>query len=214
MTPFFAERGRSARGQSVVELALATPVLVLLLLGAADFGRLFYVWIGVNSAAQAGAQYGSQNVITAANSAGMQLAATTDGANISGLTATASQCTCVSGTSVTVCSGSACFISGNSKTGASPTSAVRRAASPMLLARWAACCAVSLTAPSTKLNIFPNLESSNHAGNERHAMAPSSRCSIISRSSASIVRPSRIRSASVVIPRTASRLSKPHGATG
>ena len=37
----------------------------------------------------------------------LQLAATTDGANISGLTATATQCTCVSGTSVTVCSGSA-----------------------------------------------------------------------------------------------------------
>ena len=50
-------------------------------------------------AARAGAQYGSQSVATAANSSGMTLAATTDGANISGLTATASQCTCVSGTS-------------------------------------------------------------------------------------------------------------------
>jgi hypothetical protein len=45
-------------------------------------------------------------VATAANSSAMVLAATTDGSNISGLTATAKQCTCVSGTSVTVCSGS------------------------------------------------------------------------------------------------------------
>jgi hypothetical protein len=36
----------------------------------------------------------------------MTQAATTDGSNITGLTATATQCTCVSGTSVTVCSGS------------------------------------------------------------------------------------------------------------
>jgi Flp pilus assembly protein TadG len=90
----------------MVELAFALPVLVLLLLAAADFGRLFYVWIAVNNAARAGAQYGSQSVITAANSAGMILAALTDGANVAGLTATASQCTCATGTNVTACSGS------------------------------------------------------------------------------------------------------------
>jgi len=90
----------------MAELALAMPALVLLLLAAADFGRLFYVWIGVNNAARAGAQYGSQALYYAGNSTGMQLAATTDGTSISGLTATASQCTCVSGTSVAVCSGS------------------------------------------------------------------------------------------------------------
>jgi Flp pilus assembly protein TadG len=90
----------------MVELAIALPVLVLLLLAAADFGRLFYVWIALNNAARAGAQFGSQSVTTAANSSGMVLAAKTDGANITGITATASQCTCASGTSVSVCSGS------------------------------------------------------------------------------------------------------------
>jgi Flp pilus assembly protein TadG len=99
-------RRRSASGQSAVELAFALPVFILLLLATADFGRLFYVWIAVNNAARAGAQYGSQSVITAANSAGMILAATTDGSNIASLSATASQCTCISGTSVAVCSGS------------------------------------------------------------------------------------------------------------
>jgi Flp pilus assembly protein TadG len=97
--------GRS-NGQSIVELAIVLPVLMLLLLAAADFGRLFYTWIAVNNAARAGAQYGSQTVITAANSAGMALAALTDGVNIAGLTASASQCTCVTGISVPVCSGS------------------------------------------------------------------------------------------------------------
>jgi len=92
----------------MAELALALPVLVLLLLAAADFGRLFYMWIAVNNAARAGAQYGSQTVANAANSSGIVLAATTDGSNISGLTATASQCTCISGTSVAACPASYC----------------------------------------------------------------------------------------------------------
>jgi hypothetical protein len=97
---------RWASGQSMAELALALPAIVLLFLAAADFGRLFYFWIALNSSARAGAQFGSQSVINAANTNGMKLAATTDGSNISGLTASASQCTCTSGTSVTVCSGS------------------------------------------------------------------------------------------------------------
>jgi Flp pilus assembly protein TadG len=51
-----AARSRWARGQSMTELALAAPALVLLFLAAADFGRLFYTWIAVNNAARAGAQ--------------------------------------------------------------------------------------------------------------------------------------------------------------
>jgi len=44
-----------ARGQSLVELALVTPVLLLLLLGAIDLGRLFYAQITVTNAAREGA---------------------------------------------------------------------------------------------------------------------------------------------------------------
>jgi Flp pilus assembly protein TadG len=93
----------------VIELALALPVLVLLLLAAADFGRLFYFWIAVNNAARAGAQYGSESLLNAANSTAMQNAATTDGSDIAGLTATASQCACTPATGSTVpqCVGSA-----------------------------------------------------------------------------------------------------------
>ena len=63
-------RGCWATGQSAVELALALSVLLLLLLAGADFARVFYMTVAVNNAARAGAQYGSQTVITAANSNG------------------------------------------------------------------------------------------------------------------------------------------------
>jgi Flp pilus assembly protein TadG len=96
-------RGFIERGQSAVELAVAVPVLVTLLLAGADFGRIFYMNIGVKNAARAGAQYGSQTVITAADSNGMVAAARADWSNPTTLTATATQCTCVSSTTVAAC---------------------------------------------------------------------------------------------------------------
>ena len=101
-------RGLFVRGQSAVELAFAIPVFVLLLLAGADFGRIFYMSIEVNNAARAGAQYGSQTVITAADLNGMIAAAKTDGSNIASLGATATQCTCESSTSVAACAASYC----------------------------------------------------------------------------------------------------------
>ncbi len=98
----------SDNGQSTVEMAIMVSVLALLLVVAADFARLFYVYIAVNSAARAGAQYGSQSVITAADITGMKAAATLDGSNIANLTATASQCTCVGGSTVAACPASYC----------------------------------------------------------------------------------------------------------
>jgi len=99
----------AARGQSYVELAFALPVLVSVLLVAADFGRLFYTYIEVVNAARAAAQYGSNSVVTAADSNGMVAAAKQDGANISNLTVTASQCTCgTATTSVSACASSYC----------------------------------------------------------------------------------------------------------
>ncbi len=83
-------------GQSAVELAIVVPVLLLLLVVIADFARVFFVSVAVNNAARAGAQFGSQSVTNAANSAGMVAAASADAANISNWnTPTASQCTCI-----------------------------------------------------------------------------------------------------------------------
>ncbi|HXF50069.1 MAG TPA: TadE/TadG family type IV pilus assembly protein [Dehalococcoidia bacterium] len=49
------------RGQSLVELSIALPVLLVLLLGAVDFGRLYYASVTVAGAARNGAQYASEN---------------------------------------------------------------------------------------------------------------------------------------------------------
>jgi len=46
------------RGQSVVEFALILPVLLLILLGTIDFGRLYYSYVTVANAARVGAEYG------------------------------------------------------------------------------------------------------------------------------------------------------------
>lgn len=97
-----------AKGQSAVELAIAVPILAMLLLIGADFGRVFYMITAVNNAARAGAQYGSQTVITAADSSGMIAAAKTDGSNFASLTATASQCTCATSNSVAACPSTYC----------------------------------------------------------------------------------------------------------
>jgi Flp pilus assembly protein TadG len=53
------------RGQSFVELALAFPVLLLILLGLADFGRAFFYTSAIANAAREGAAYASLNAGTA-----------------------------------------------------------------------------------------------------------------------------------------------------
>jgi hypothetical protein len=58
-------RGRTTRGQALVELALLLPVLVLIFATAADLGRAFTAYIEIGSAAREGAAYGSQNTDTA-----------------------------------------------------------------------------------------------------------------------------------------------------
>ncbi|MGC9523340.1 MAG: TadE/TadG family type IV pilus assembly protein [Anaerolineae bacterium] len=45
------------RGQSLVEFALVLPVLLLVLLGLVDFGRVYYVTVSLYDAAAEGAAY-------------------------------------------------------------------------------------------------------------------------------------------------------------
>jgi len=112
--PAVSRNHRLSSGQSIVEFAIAVSVLSLMLVLAADFARVFYLSIAVNNAARAGAQYGSQTAITAADVPGMKAAATLDGSNIPSLTPTASQCTCESQTSsVTKCPSSYCTANAN-----------------------------------------------------------------------------------------------------
>jgi Flp pilus assembly protein TadG len=49
------------RGQALVEVALTLPLLLLLILGAMDFGRMFYTKIILTNAAREGANYLARN---------------------------------------------------------------------------------------------------------------------------------------------------------
>jgi Flp pilus assembly protein TadG len=73
---------RDEQGTSLIELALIFPLFVLLLLGAVDFGRAYYLAIEVAGAAHAGAVYGSQHPT---DTAGMQNAAQDDAPNVPNL---------------------------------------------------------------------------------------------------------------------------------
>lgn len=67
-------RGRHVRGQSLIELALVVPVLIVVLLGIAEFSRLWYAYITVDNAARVGAQYGAQSREAARDVAGIEAA--------------------------------------------------------------------------------------------------------------------------------------------
>jgi len=58
-----SKRGRLSRGQSFVEFALVLPLLLVLLLGIADFGRVFYAGIVVESAARNAAEAAAQEYL-------------------------------------------------------------------------------------------------------------------------------------------------------
>ena len=53
--------GRRETGQSIVELALTLPVLLLLLLGTVDVGRVFFDYIEMRNAVSEGATYASRH---------------------------------------------------------------------------------------------------------------------------------------------------------
>ena len=65
----------SESGQALAELSVAGSLLILLLLGAIEFGQVAYSSIEVSNAAKAGVQYGAQNHGTASDTPGIQSAA-------------------------------------------------------------------------------------------------------------------------------------------
>lgn len=98
--------------QSFAELALTLPILLSLLLGAAEVARVSYAAIEVSNAARAAAQYGAQNSSTAGDTTGMQTAATNEASNVAlGTTTVSTSYICSNGTSTSgtppTCSGSA-----------------------------------------------------------------------------------------------------------
>jgi hypothetical protein len=51
----------ASRGQALVETALLLPILLILLLGAIDFGRLFFGWVNLHQAVRIGANFAATN---------------------------------------------------------------------------------------------------------------------------------------------------------
>jgi Flp pilus assembly protein TadG len=68
----------SHSGQSVIEVALLTPVLLSLLIGVIELGRYAYFGILVGNAAHAGAMYGAQTLPQSIDGNGQCVAASND----------------------------------------------------------------------------------------------------------------------------------------
>lgn len=93
---------RSQSGSALVEFAVVTPFLVLLLIGLIDVGRYTYYGILAAHAARAAVQYGSENLVTAADTTGMKNAASQDAQNLSNWTVSATAI-CMLNNQVTTC---------------------------------------------------------------------------------------------------------------
>ena len=59
-TPDVPSRDRHPRGQAMIELAIVLPLMALLLVMAVDFGRVFFGWVGLHSAARIAADFAAQ----------------------------------------------------------------------------------------------------------------------------------------------------------
>ena len=72
--PRLGQRRRRETGAALIELAIALPVLAVLLVGTIDFGRVFRLTMIVQNAARAGALYGAQSSANAANTTNIRIA--------------------------------------------------------------------------------------------------------------------------------------------
>ena len=96
-------RRRRQRGNAVIEFALGSTLLFLLLGGVSDFARLFYYANIVSNAAHAGIQLGMYNAASPDLNA-MKTAALAEPGSLTGLTASTSEyCQCAGTTGTVGC---------------------------------------------------------------------------------------------------------------
>ena len=98
---------RSDRGGALIEMAVMSPLLLSLVLGAGDFGRVMYHAITLTNAARAGAAYGAQSNAQLADATGIRLAAEQEAQNIGAISVT-SQRVCECGGVGVACSTASC----------------------------------------------------------------------------------------------------------
>ena len=75
-------RNRGDRGQALVELALIAPILIILMLGVIDYGRVYFAYISVTNGARIGADYAATGPTQAADTAAIKAAALADTTNL------------------------------------------------------------------------------------------------------------------------------------
>jgi hypothetical protein len=106
--PLVKKLRRSEVGTAIIELAIAIPVLILLALGVADFGRMFFTGITVANAARAAAEYGASSIDNSKDTAKINQAGRDEGGDVSGILVTSSRfCRCTDG-SVPSCDTGSC----------------------------------------------------------------------------------------------------------
>lgn len=88
-------RSRFEAGNMLIEFALSSSLLFLIMFGVLDFSRMFSSACAVQGAARAGTQYGMLSPAHYNDLAGMQNAALANAGSPAGMAATASQfCAC------------------------------------------------------------------------------------------------------------------------
>jgi len=91
-------------GAALIELLIAIPLLILFVIGAAEFGRVYYAAITVANAARAGAQFGAQEG-ESGNFAGITSAAQSEASDLGVISSFPSRfCRCPDG-SAPACTG-------------------------------------------------------------------------------------------------------------
>jgi Flp pilus assembly protein TadG len=132
----------SGSGQTVLELALLTPVLLVMVLGVIEMGRYAYIGILVGNAAHAGALYGAQGLAQSGDATGIQTAADNDFQNNGQATGT-----------LTVSSSTSCGCdNGGTITGAGCSTTVNPSAGTCAAGHWVVM--VSVTASGTFHSLF------------------------------------------------------------
>jgi Flp pilus assembly protein TadG len=100
---------RRERGAQLIEMAVLTPFLLVVLLGATDFARVSYYAITLANAARAGAQFATQSSLAALNVAGIKAAADLEAENIGTITVVSSlSCRCPGSATIVSCTTGTC----------------------------------------------------------------------------------------------------------
>jgi Flp pilus assembly protein TadG len=95
---------RADAGSAALELAVISPLILLLLIGVVDYGRAFFTSVTVTNAARAGAEFGAQGPQTSGDTVAMRKFAQADAQEAGAITISARRyCECGAGVSDPAC---------------------------------------------------------------------------------------------------------------